>query len=121
MVLDSNILISYLNGEQQVIKHITDWRKAGKALLISSISSAEVLSLPALTPTDMASIKDFLDDFIAIPFDNDLAEVTAVLRRNYGLLLPDAGIAATALANKVPLVTRDKNFKKIQEITVIEL
>jgi len=61
MILDTNILIAYLNGESKIVETISDWKISGRVLFISS--------------------------FI----------------RN------------------LPLVTRDRRFRKIREITVIEI
>jgi predicted nucleic acid-binding protein len=37
MVLDTNILIAYLNGEEKVIKMLSEWKNSGRALFISTI------------------------------------------------------------------------------------
>lgn len=50
-----------------------------------------------------------------------IADHAATFRRQYRLELPDAIIAATAHFRHVPLVTRDHAFKKVKEITIIEL
>lgn len=121
MILDTNILIAYLNGEIEVIETLSSWRRENRALFISSISVAEVLSLPSLSPQDTQKIKIFLSDFIAIPFDNYLAETVAQLRRKYKISIPDAVIAATALIRNAPLVTRDVGFRKVKELNIIEI
>ncbi len=121
MLLDSNILIAYLNGEKVVIENIHNWFKRNIALFISSISVAEVLSLPVLTPKEVIQIKKFLDYFIVLPFDYEIAETASFFRRKYKLKLPDAGIAATAFLRNLPLVTRDKEFTKIKELTILEI
>lgn len=121
MVLDSNICIAYLNGDERVISALFAWKEQGAALLISSITVAEVLSYPAIAPHEIADAQSFLRSFISITFDDTLAETAAWLRRVYGIALPDAIIAATALNRDLPLATRDKQFKKIKEITVIDL
>lgn len=119
MVFDTNILIAYLNGEQPVIDFISGLKREGRALFISSINVAEILALPNLIISDIKNIKQFLSEFISIPFDDALAETAALIKRVYKLGLPDAAIAATALSRKVSLVTRDKQFKKIKELRVI--
>jgi len=93
----------------------------GRAFIISSITVAEVLSLKTLTDTAVKQVKEFLQTFVSVPFDDYIADITAQCRRLYGLELPDAGIAATAMTLEIPLVTQDQQFKKIREITVIEI
>jgi len=119
--LDTNILIAYLNGEQSVISGLTTWKQEGRSLCISSISVAEVFSLSTLAPEDYRTAKQFLATFISIPLDNPLAETAAVLRRLYRLGLPDAGITATAIRYNMPLVSRDKDFQRVSELTVLRL
>lgn len=121
MVLDTNILIAYLNGEPKVVKILSDWKSSGRVLFISPISRAEILALPKISPADIEKIRLFLNDFLSIPFDDSVAESAAFIKRIYKLKLPDAGIAATALARNLPLVTRDRRFYKIKEITVIRI
>lgn len=121
MILDTNILIYYLNGDLKVIDTVNSWRVRGVALFVSSISVMEVLSLAALTLHDEEKIRNFLRPFIPIVFDNDIAEIGALLRRKYGLKATDAGIAATALHRGIPLISRDQQFKRVQELKVIEI
>lgn len=37
MVIDTNIIIAFLNGEKEVIDTITNWKKEGRTLLISAL------------------------------------------------------------------------------------
>lgn len=120
MVIDTNILIAYLDGQKQVVRAIQTW-KSRSPLFISSISRVEVLALAKLTPANVDEIKTFLENFISVPLDDFLAETAALFRRNYNLALADAVIIATAANKQLPLVSRDKQFKKIKEITVIEI
>lgn len=122
MLIDSNILIAYLNGEKIVIQKITNWKREGRILFISSISVAEALALSPITPSQLENIRSFLHDFfLSIPFDDELAQTVAWVRRKYHLKIPDAAIAATALTHSIPLVTRDTQFKKIKELTIIKI
>ncbi len=117
MLLDSNILIDYLRADQQIIRALEHWREQGLSLFISTITVAEVLSLPAISnDRELEELKVFLKTFIVVPLDSKVAEIAAVLRRVYRLKLPDAAIAGTALFLKQPLATRDRAFKKIKEI-----
>jgi len=77
---------------------------------VSSITYAEVLSLPSLTEAKTAIIKAFLHNFIIVPVDMIIAERAAELRRRHRLEIPDAMIVATAAMLSVPLVTRVKFF-----------
>lgn len=121
MTLDTNILIAYLDGEKAVVDFVLEQKEAGRALFISSIVVAELLSLPKLVDTDFRRMEDFITNFISVPFDNAIAISAASLRRKYRLDLPDAAIAATALIRQTPLITRDRGFRKISELTFFDL
>ena len=121
MLLDSNILIAYLKGEPSIVETLSRWKQQARALVISSISVAEVLALPALTPSDIQIVTRFLRTFLSVPFDDRLAETAARLVRLHRLKLPDAAIAATAIDHGMPLVTRDRAFRKIPELHLREI
>ncbi|MGH7141696.1 MAG: PIN domain-containing protein [Minisyncoccia bacterium] len=121
MTLDTNILIAYFDGEPAVVDFLIKEKEAGRAIFISSITIVELMSLPVLTDAHVRRFKNFVDDLVSVPFDNDLAEVAGYLRRRYKLALPDAAIAATALTRYTPLVTRDKGFRNVTELTFVDL
>ena len=118
MVIDTNILIAYLNNEAIVVELLDSWRVSGKSLIISSITTVEILSLNTLTPQKIKKVRLFLQTFLTCPLDTSLAETAAALRRKYCLKTPDAIVAATAQTFKLPLITRDHQFRKIKELTV---
>ena len=121
MILDTNILIAHLNGEPEVIETLSDWKRSGRPLFISSISFAETLALPGLIPQERDKIRSYLLSLLAIPFDNTVAEAAAIFKGVYRIELPDAAIAASAYTRNLPLVTRDRQFRKIKEIAVVEI
>jgi predicted nucleic acid-binding protein len=89
--------------------------------VVSSISFAEVLALPTLTGSEIPVVTRFLRTFLRIPFDERLAEKAASLARLYRLKIPDAAIAATAVDCAMPLVSRDQGFRKVKEISLVEV
>ena len=121
MLFDSNVIIRYLNGETDIVEQLNTWREEGRAFIISSVTTAEVLALKTLTPDAIAKVKIYLQTLVSVPFDDVIAEIAGEFRRAYNLELPDAAIAATAIMLELPLVTQDQQFNKIKEITVIEI
>ncbi len=121
ILLDSNIIIAYLNNDISTIQTLTQWRLDNQALFISPICIAEVLSLDILTLAEVRSITTFLDTFSVLPITTSTALAAAKLRREYNIKLPDAMIAATAIENCTLLATRDKNFYKIPSITIVTI
>lgn len=121
MILDSNIIISYLNNDEKIVSILEFLKSENKNLLISSITFGEALSFSMLNNQEIEEIKSFLNSFISISVDNTLSEIAAFLKRKYKINLLDAIIAATALKYSLPLVTFDKHFKKIKEIDILEI
>ena len=80
-----------------------------------------VLALPALGSSDLRLVTRFLRTFLSIALDDHVAEVAAGVSRAYRLKLPDAAIAATAAVHAMPLVSRDRIFRRVTEIELIEL
>jgi predicted nucleic acid-binding protein len=121
MVIDTNIVIAYLNNEEPVIQALAKWFLQSQPLIISAVTYAEVLSMREATDADRAVMRQFLDLFLVIPVDKYVAEEVAVIRRSEGLKFPDAVIVATARLSNTPLVTRDKRLFKVKDLIVEEI
>lgn len=121
MILDTNILIAYLADDPAVTEAIQAWKQTGQTLFLSSLSRVEVLALPSLTDAELIIIREFLGNFLSLPFNDALVEPAASLRRRYRLSLPDAAIVATALTYHMSLVTRDRQLHKVRELTIVEI
>jgi len=121
LVLDTNILIAHLGGEEEVVQKFIAWRKDNISLAVSSITECEVLAYPRMRPGEEAQIEKFLNEnFLAFPFDGRMARRTARIRREIKIELADAAIAAVALEMKASLVTRNvKDFQKIPGLEII--
>jgi predicted nucleic acid-binding protein len=104
-LFDTNILIDYLNEEQQARAEIQ--RYSDKAISIVTWMEVMVGAAPAVEPATRA----FLDDFELLGVDEKVAERAMRLRRDCRIRLPDAVIWATAQVNSMLLVTRNtKDF-----------
>jgi predicted nucleic acid-binding protein len=89
--------------------------------VVSSISFAEVLALPALSGSEIQVVTRFLRSFRCIPFDERLAEKAARLARLYRLKIPDAATPETAADCAMPLVSRDQGFHRVKEVSLVEV
>lgn len=119
MLLDTNILIGLFNGNQTIADQLTNLSYEARSFYISSISIAEISALSALSDQEIKEIKLFLANFISVPFDDNVAELAASIIRKYQLKLPDASIISSALLLDVPLVTQDKQMRKVKELEII--
>jgi predicted nucleic acid-binding protein len=104
-VLDTNILIDYLNGFEEARAELSLYRKAA----ISTVTFAEVMA--GSVEQEERRLKDFLLGFNVHAFDLEVAGIAWRLRRQYRMRLPDAAIWATAKHTGTLLVTRNtKDF-----------
>jgi hypothetical protein len=104
-LLDTNILIDYLNGVEAAKAELD--RYSDKA--ISLITWMEVM-VGATAETEN-SMKGFLKGFTNLPINSSIAEAAVLLRQQYKIKFPDAIIWATAQKNGRILVTRNhKDF-----------
>jgi predicted nucleic acid-binding protein len=105
-LLDSVILIDHFNNISQASAFIQE-NKAVSA--ISVITRAEVLTGFSLAHRPLAA--KFLNYFVTLNIETDIADLTAQLRSQYRWKLPDALQAAVAQHHQLILVTRNtKDF-----------
>lgn len=108
-LLDSNILIDYLNGIEAARKEIARYPQPH----ISVITWMEVMagSDPDSDPQADQEIRAFLSRFTQVPIDSDIAELAVSLRRERRMRPPDAIIQASARKLGALLVSRNsKDF-----------
>jgi predicted nucleic acid-binding protein len=104
-LLDTNIIIDYLNG----IEAARDEIERYDAVLISTITWMEVMV--GANEDEAATIKSFLAQFVQLPLTADIAERAVLIRRQTRMRLPDAIIWASAKSENALLVSRNsKDF-----------
>src|SRR3989344_5460477 len=111
-LLDSNILIGFLNGDKKIIDWIFKRKSAGDTLCISFVTAIEVLSLKTLKDAEIEDVEKFLNSFYQIFINDEIISLASALRRKHVLTLGDAVIAATAISRKFVFVTNDKLLTK---------
>lgn len=112
---DTNFLI-YLQEGKEFIKPFLNYDFG-----ISFVSEVELLGHKNMTKGDEIALKSLLKDTFIINFNEDIKVETIKLKKKYSIKLPDAIIAATAIWYKIPLITADKGFEKIEELELILL
>ncbi|MBI2627798.1 PIN domain-containing protein [Candidatus Nomurabacteria bacterium] len=111
-LLDSNILINFLNGSKEEVDWINNAKKNNEFLGFSVISKIETLSLTGLREEKVQDIENFLNLFSESHLSNDIALLSARLRRSLKLSLGDGIILATAISRRMTLVTNDRTLIK---------
>ncbi len=110
VLVDSDIFIDTLRGARGFLP-------GKRAVAYSSITRAELF---AGRTTDEAIVRALLDPFREIPVDRKITEEAGRIRRKTLLALPDALIAATAMINSIPLVTRNRrHFGRLRGLRIV--
>lgn len=112
--VDTNILLYFLKGDQEVIDMISD-----KDIVISFITELELLSFPRSTDESEKIIKGLLKNCLIIDISPEIKDLTIGFRKKSKLKLPDSIIAATTFYYKLPFLTADKQFRRIEELDII--
>lgn len=100
-LLDTNILIDYLNGVDAARREISLYRQP----MISPITWMEVMV--GVAEDEEPVVRAFLSRFTQVEIDSDVAETAVAIRREHNIRLPDAIIWASAQRNNALLVTRN--------------
>jgi predicted nucleic acid-binding protein len=104
VLVDTDVFIDHLRGASEL--------RAGRHRLhYSVITRAELFA--GTTATD--TIATLLGGLRELPVDRSIAERAGRIRREAGVRLPDALIAATALEHGLQLATRNRrDFEKVR-------
>lgn len=106
-LLDTNILVDYLEGVTQARTELARYRRP----LISRITWMEILVGVVPDSEEEAVTREFLNGFGVVEVGGEVAALAVRLRREHRLRLPDAIILASARHEECLLVTRNtKDF-----------
>ncbi|KKR78161.1 MAG: hypothetical protein UU24_C0041G0002 [Candidatus Nomurabacteria bacterium GW2011_GWA2_40_9] len=120
--LDTSAIIYFLTNKDLAVKTIEKIFAESLFVYVPTVVRAELLSKSALSLDEENAIKSFLKNTTKIILDDHIADMSAYIRREYKLKLPDAIIAATAIAMGSVLVTgNESDFKKVKELKIIKV
>jgi predicted nucleic acid-binding protein len=114
LLLDTNIILYLLEGDTTLNALLYK-----KKLYVSFISELELLSYSNITAKEREKIRDFLEECIVIDINEHIKEETIRLRRTYKLKLPDSIVIGTGTYLGIPVISADKEFKKIKGSRII--
>lgn len=118
--LDSDVLIDHLRGYQAYAGYIARYERGELRGYVSAVTVAELFAARRTRePVERKRVEKLLSLFIIVPVDMPISVLAGELRRDYGLSLPDAIVAATALNLGLVLVTR--NIRHYQRIPNLRL
>ncbi|HEY9341773.1 MAG TPA: type II toxin-antitoxin system VapC family toxin [Hanamia sp.] len=112
-LLDTNIILYILSGDKIIANYLRN-----KILYTSIICEIELFSYKSISLNEEKEIQKFLSKFRIISIDQSVKELSIQLRKRYSLKIPDTIIAATSISLGIPLVTADKGFEQISELTI---
>ena len=120
IVLDTNILIEILKGNQTIIKKLESFTAT---FCISSITVME-LYYGALNKAELFQLKKFILLFEVIEVDETISSISTELifeyAKSHNLAIPDSLIASTAININSKLLTLNlKDFKYIDGLQLI--
>lgn len=122
MIWDTNSVIFFLQDLLPLSSKVfllTELNK--KKPSYSIITEIELLSWKKLTETETETISRFLFNFSRIELSEEIKDETIRIRKAYGIKVPDAIIAASALILNEPLLTHNlKDFKKVDGLKILD-
>lgn len=119
-LIDTNIIIDYLRGDQLANKLIVDFYDGKINGIISVITECELLSSIRISDQEKDKIDRLLNIFPKVLITSKVARKAGNFRSAYPMLeIGDALIAANCFYAKAILLTRNlKHFAQIKEIQV---
>jgi len=115
VVFDINAFIYFVGGDSRLERY------SNSTVYISEFSEMELKGRFSITTKELQHLNEILEDFIILPFNNEIKEKAISIRHKKKLKLPDALIVSTAMWIDLPFITADKDFKNIPSLNLILL
>jgi predicted nucleic acid-binding protein len=116
VLIDTNIALYLLSGDRDLADLL--WLKR---IHISFINELELLGYAELTLAQQQKITSSLKDCQISDINPEIKNETVKLRTRYKLRLPDCIALATERYLKIPFLTADLDFKRVDDKDVIIL
>ena len=119
---DTNCIIAYLAGDQGPDIEFLDKLLERKVVALSPVVVAELLSDPALPSEAEMLIRSLPELPIGAGYWQRAGKLRAQLtHKGYNARLADTLIAQSCIDHNVPLLTRDRGFRRFSKITGLKL
>ena len=120
IILDTNVVIYFLQGVSEVVKWFDKQRKK-EHFAISTMSVVELLGYTKATAQEIFLIERWLKTILVVDVDMAIAREAAYTRQQYGLTAIDSVVVATAIVLNGKLATRDKDCARVKEVKVLKV
>jgi predicted nucleic acid-binding protein len=122
ILVDTDILIDVANNDATAKACLTAESQTA-TLAISTITVMELI-VGCRNKSELQTLNRFLSQFQIFTLTNTISDRAAELLQIYflshGLLIADALIAATAIENQIPLISKNqRDFRFIQELNLL--
>lgn len=111
ILIDTDILIDAARQDAAALAALTTLEQKRSLLAVSCVTQMELL-VGCRNKTELQKTERFLRRFSIVSLDQDTCDRAVELLRRYrlshGLLIPDALIAATALARGLDFITKNQ-------------
>ncbi len=115
ILVDTNIMLYLMKGNGTLEKFLQ-----GKNIYISFITELELIGFKNISSREEREIESLLAECFIVPLNTSIKKEYVQIRRKNSLKLADAVIAATAMALNLTLFTADKQFVRINELSLIQ-
>jgi len=112
--IDTNICIYLLNGDIVLAELLQD-----QNVYLSIITEIELYAYHGNNALALQILNNFLESVSIINIDQKVKLSTIEIRKKAKLKLPDCIVAASALSYNLPLLTADKDFKRVEFLDLI--
>jgi predicted nucleic acid-binding protein len=113
ILVDTNVLIYMLNGDGAVAESLHD-----QQIVISFITEIELQSYEMSTAI-LNKVKNLLSQCLIVEINSEIKARCIELVKAKKCKLADGIVAATAMVYELPLITADKQFSRIDELSLI--
>jgi predicted nucleic acid-binding protein len=111
-LLDTNVVIGLLKGEAASVALVQSANCQLAEMAVSQITRLELLSFHGIDAEETRTIDDFLVNIQVLAFSSKVEDQIIALRQTRKIKLPDAIVAATAIANQLELLTLDQSLAR---------
>lgn len=121
LIFDSDVLIDY-GRDVEIAVNVVDLAFANSSVAISAVTKMELM-MGCRNKIDLKEIFGFTSRFELLHVNEAISDLAIQLlekyRLSHGLMMPDSFIAATAIVNQSPLISKNqRDFQFIQGLNL---